>query len=60
LYSPDRYPNVAMATKRGVVSIGRDGRVRHTWIPEGSDVPPPDEEIEAAIGAAVRRHHHPA
>jgi peroxiredoxin len=58
LYSPDRYPSVAMATKRGVVSIGRDGSVRHVWIPEGSDVPPPDEEIEAAIGAAVRRHHH--
>jgi hypothetical protein len=30
------------------------------WIPEGSGVAPPDDEIQAAIGAAARRHPHTA
>jgi peroxiredoxin len=60
LYSPDRFPNVALTTKRGVVSIGEDGSVRYVWIPDESGVSPPDEEIEAAISAAARRHPHPA
>jgi glutaredoxin-dependent peroxiredoxin len=59
LYPPDRFPNVALTTKRGVVSVGQDGTIRHVWIPDESGVAPPDEEIETAIGAAVRRHHHP-
>jgi peroxiredoxin len=60
LYSPDQFPNVALTTKRGVVSVGQDGIVRHVWLPEDSGVAPPDEEIEAAIGAATRRRPHTA
>jgi glutaredoxin-dependent peroxiredoxin len=60
LYSPDRFPNVALTTKRGVVSVGQDGTVRHVWVPDESGVAPPDEEIEAAIGAATRRRPHTA
>jgi glutaredoxin-dependent peroxiredoxin len=59
LYSAEQFPNVAHTTKRAVVSVGRDGTVRHVWIPDESGVAPPYEEIEAAIGAAARRHPHP-
>ena len=58
LYPPDQFPNVALTTKRGVVAVGQDRTVRHMWIPDESGIAPPDDEIEAAIGAATRRRPH--
>lgn len=51
-YDPATYAGIRGVTKRGVVSIGADGTVRHVWIADEAGIVPQEGDVEKAIASA--------
>jgi thioredoxin-dependent peroxiredoxin len=50
-YRPDLMSGLRHTTKRGVIGVGTDGRVRSVWVTDEPGVAPSEEDVEAAIDA---------
>jgi peroxiredoxin len=50
-YPADQFGGLRHMTKRGVVSVSRDGTIRYVWISDESGVAPSDEVIAEALAS---------